>query len=251
MRNATGLESVDNALRLLLLLAERESVRVSDVASELGIAASTAHRLLSTLRQRDFVKQEADRRYVKGVAFARLGHPVLSPPRPIEELAVPHLERLRDDVGETAHLSVLEGTEVHFLASVEASQVLRVGSRVGARLPAHHTSGGKALLAALSHQELAKRFPPEGAASLDLTAADVEALARDLQVVRRRGYGVNRGEGERGVAAVGVCLIGADRTPVGALSISLPTVRLNAARLRDMGARLLEEKAAFEAELAQ
>jgi IclR family transcriptional regulator, acetate operon repressor len=249
MGNVSGLESVDNALRLLLLLAERESVRVSEVAAELDIAPSTAHRLLSTLRQREFVEQEADRRYLKGAAFARLGLPVPPPPRPIEELAVPHLERLRDELGETAHLSVLEGTEIRFLASVESSQVLRVGSRAGARLPAHLTSAGKALLAALPHQELAKRFPPEGVASLGLTGTEVEALARDLQGVRRRGYGVNRGEGERGVAAVGVSLVGADGTPVGALSISVPTVRLNAARVREMASRLMQEKAAFEAEL--
>ena len=75
MGNVSGLESVDNALRLLLLLAERESVRVSEVAAELDIAPSTAHRLLSTLRQREFVDQEPDRRYVKGAALARLGLP--------------------------------------------------------------------------------------------------------------------------------------------------------------------------------
>ena len=251
MGNVSGLESVDNALRLLLLLAERESVRVSEVAAELDIAPSTAHRLLSTLRQREFVDQEPDRRYVKGAALARLGHPVEPPPRPIEELALPYLQRLRDAVGETAHVSLLEGTEIRFLASVESRQVLRVGSRVGARLPAHLTSAGKALLAALPHQELTKRFPPEGVPSLDLTGKDVEALARELQSVRRRGYGVNRGEGERGVAAVGVSLIGADRSPVGALSISVPTVRLNAARVREMASQLMQEKSALEAELAE
>jgi DNA-binding IclR family transcriptional regulator len=251
MANGSGLESVDNALRLLLLLAERKSVRVSEVAAELDIAASTAHRLLSTLRQREFVEQEADRSYVKGAAFTHLGLPVASPPRPIVELAAPHLERLRDDIGETAHLSVLDGTEIRFLVSVESSQVLRVGSRAGARLPAHLTSAGKALLAALPYQEFTRRFPPDGVASLGLTGTEVEALARELQGVRRRGYGVNRGEGERGVAAVGVSLIGAARAPVAALSISVPTVRLNAARVREMGSRLLQEKAVLEAELAR
>jgi IclR family transcriptional regulator, acetate operon repressor len=245
---APGLESVDNALRLLLLMAERESVRVSEVAAELGIAVSTAHRLLSTLRQREFVEQQADRRYLRGASFARLGGP-LQAPRSIEELALPHLERLRDDVGETSHLSVLEGTEVRFLASVESSQVLRIGSRVGARLPAHLTSGGKALLAALPPAELTQRFPAGGVASLGLAGADVERLARELQGIRRRGYGVNRGEGERGVAAVGVSVLGAGRTPVGALSISMPTVRLNPARLREMAALLMREKAALEVEL--
>lgn len=250
MGKGSGLESVDNALRLLLLLAERERVRVSEVAAELTIAPSTAHRLLSTLRLREFVERGPDRSYVKGPALARLGSPVERPPRPIEELAMPHLERLCSESDETAHLSVLDGPEIRFLASVESSQVLRVGSRTGARLPAHRTSAGKALLAALSPQAFGRGYPAEGVPSLGLAGTDVEALARELHGVRRRGYAVNRGEGERGVAAVGVSLVGPDHNPVGALSISLPTVRLNAARVREMAALLVREKSALEADLA-
>jgi DNA-binding IclR family transcriptional regulator len=106
---------------------------------------------------------------------------------------------------------------------------------------AHRTSGGKALLAALPPNEFARRFPAQGVASLGLTGAEVDRLGRDLEGVRRRGYGVNRGEGERGVAAVGVSVIGAGRNPVGALSISMPTVRLNSARVREMASRLVRE----------
>ena len=73
MRNTSPkLESVDNALRVLLLLAERDRLRVSDVAAELDIALSSAHRLLSTLRMRGFVEQSSDRSYVKGRSFHRL-----------------------------------------------------------------------------------------------------------------------------------------------------------------------------------
>jgi DNA-binding IclR family transcriptional regulator len=240
---------VDNALRLLLLLGERDRVRVSDIAAELDIALSTAHRLLSTLRLRGFVEQGRDRSYVKGPAYARLAGTAYTARR-IEDVAQPYLERLRDAVNETSHLSVLDGDEMHFLISVETDQVLRVGSRVGARLPAHRTSGGKALLAALSTDELAKRFPPDGLASLDLSEDDLGRLRRELDTVARRGYGVNRGESERGVAAVGVGLLSPEREPLGALSISLPTVRLSTTRLREMADALLRTKQALEAELA-
>jgi len=244
-----GLESVDNALRLLLLLAERDSVRVSDVATELDIALSTAHRLLSTLRSRGFVDQSRDRSYVAGPAYARLARTAPTARR-IEDVAQPHLERLRDEMNETSHLSVIDGAEMRFLLSVETSQVLRVGSRVGARLPAHRTSGGKALLAVMSQEELAHRFPPHGLDSLDLSKDDLERLRRELGTVARRGYGVNRGESERGVAAVGVGLLSPAREPLGALSISFPTVRLSSARLREMADALLRAKQALEAELA-
>jgi IclR family transcriptional regulator, acetate operon repressor len=247
VRNS-GLESVDNALRLLLLLADRDRVRVSEVAAELDIAVSTAHRLLSTLRSRGFVDQCRDRSYVAGPAYARLVG-VRLPARRIEDVAQPHLEALRDELDETSHLSVIDGAEMRFLLSVETSQVLRVGSRVGARLPAHRTSGGKALLAEMSSEQLAHQFPPHGLASLDLSTEDLERLRRELGTVARRGYGVNRGESERGVAAVGVGLFSPEREPLGALSISFPTVRLSSARLREMAHALLRAKQALEAEL--
>jgi DNA-binding IclR family transcriptional regulator len=137
-----------------------------------------------------------------------------------------------------------------FLASIESDQVLRVGSRVGTRLPAHRTSGGKALLAALSPEELAGRFPPDGLASLVGPEDDVDVLRRELATVARRGYGVNRGESERGVAAVGVGLLSPQGVPLGALSVSVPTVRMTPGRVREMVDALRVTKAALEAELA-
>jgi IclR family transcriptional regulator, acetate operon repressor len=240
---------VDNALRLLLLLAERDRVRVSDIAAELDIALSTAHRLLSTLRLRGFVEQERDRSYVRGPAFARFAaEPVKRPP--LEDVAMPYLQRLRDELNETSHLSVLDGTDMRFLASSESDQVLRVGSRVGARLPAHRTSGGKALLGALPSEMLARRFPPDGLASLGLDGEELGRLRREVAVAGRRGFGVNRAESERGVAAVGVGLLSPEREPLGALSVSMPTVRLGTARLPVMVDALLRAKGAIESEWA-
>jgi IclR family acetate operon transcriptional repressor len=249
MRNAPALESVDNALRLLLLLAERDQVRVSEVSAELGVALSSAHRLLATLKQRDFVAQQPDRSYVRGPAFAQLGGRV--PPAPsLEELALPHLQWLRKAADETAHLSVLDGTQMRFLSSVETTRSLRVGSRAGSMLPARQTSGGKAVLATLDPEELSRRLGPGGDLAEGLSPAEVARLLRELGAVRRQGFGVNKAESERGIAAVGVSVLGPGSRPVGALSLSVPTVRLNPARLREMAALLRRAKAALERELA-
>ena len=249
MGKPTTLESVDNALRLLLLVAERDQVRVSDVARELDIALSTAHRLLATMRARGFVEQEPGKRaYVKGPAFARLGDGA-RPAAQLSQLALPHLRRLRDEVDETTHLSVPEGADMHFVLSVESAQVLRVGSRVGVRMPAHRTSGGKALLAALPPDALAERLAGTGEGSLRLGADDVRRVRRELAGIRRQGYGLNRAESERGIAAVGVAVLDTGRRPLGALSISVPTVRLNPARVREMAAALQRVKHELEREL--
>lgn len=240
---------MDNALRVLQLMAERDRVRVSDVAAELDIAPSSAHRLLSTLRLRGFADQGSDRSYAKGPAYQRLvGHRRAVPA--LEDVVWPHLERLRDLVNETTHMSVLTGPEMRFIASAESDQVLRVGARTGAGVPAHRTSGGKALLAGFSDEELARRFPPDGLRSLLLPEDDLARFRNELRVIRRRGYGVNRGESERGVAAVGVGLPVRHGGPARALSISVPTARFTATGVAGMVAALQVARDALDAELA-
>jgi IclR family transcriptional regulator, acetate operon repressor len=244
VRKTSGLESVDNALRLLLLLAQEEAVRVSDVAHHLEVAPSSAHRLLATFRERGFVEQRPDRRYGPGPALDRLAGRE-PPAATLEQHAERHLVALRDALQETVHLQVLEGSHVLFLASAEADTSLRVGSRVGVRLPAHVTSGGKAILAAMSPPELREWFAGPGA-TLGLSGEEVERLRRQLAGVRRAGFGLNKSESERGIAAVGVAVRGAAGEPIGALTVSMPTVRLNHGRLGELAGALHRAREALE-----
>src|SRR5918992_1084946 len=141
-----ALESVDNALRLLQLLRDQGRLRVTEAAEELGTARSTAHRMLSMLVYRGFAIQDERRGYLPGPALS-------APPvrdRPLQELRralLPHMDALCERVDETVSLMVRVGTQTRFLASVESTQILRVGDRAGTVLPATRTSGGKALLA--------------------------------------------------------------------------------------------------------
>ena len=138
------IESVDNALKVLLLLGERPRLRLTDVSQYLGVASSTAHRLLAMLQFRGFVRQEAtSRSYVPGPTLDGLAFGVL---RRLDARtrARPVLEKLNAELQETVHLGRLEGSDVHFIDSVESSRALRVGSRLGRSVPAHCTSTGEA-----------------------------------------------------------------------------------------------------------
>src|SRR2546430_7118350 len=146
--------SVSNALRLLLMFRGDPWIRVSEASSALGVAPSTAHRLLAMLEYHGFVQQDpATRGYRAGPAVIDIG---LSAVRSIDVRShlLPYMERLCDEVDETVQLMVLEGSDCLFLDAVESRQVLRTASRVGIRLPAHTVSGGKALLAELSVDRL-------------------------------------------------------------------------------------------------
>lgn len=223
------LQSVDNALRLMGLLAESvESLRLSEISARLGVSGPTSHRLLTTLSIRGFAQQDAEGRYRAGPVLARLtrrGNSMLDA-RDLVRIARPHLESLGVRVGETVHLMVLDGREVRFLHSVEADQALRVGSRTGVSLPAEKSSGGKVLLAALPQDDVRARY-----------ADDVEVVTKLLQVlraVRRNGYAINNGETERGITAVGGCVKDLSGLPLAAISISVPSIRFRQRRCANL-----------------
>jgi DNA-binding IclR family transcriptional regulator len=227
-----AIESVDNALRILQTLRDTGQVRVSGVAAELGIARSTAHRLLAMLVYRDFAVQAEDRSYRPGPAIA--AEPLRGEPaQRLRQVMRPHMEALCDQVAETINLVVLLGTQTRFLHTVESAQVLRVGDRQGTILPAWKTSGGKALLAELPDARLtallrgASGRPPEG-----MTAAERRSLVNQLRLVRDQGYAENIEESESGVCAIGLCVKDKAGDPVAALSVSAPSVRYTPDRSR-------------------
>lgn len=149
--------SASNVLRLVLMLADRGSLRVTLVANELGVAPSTAHRLLTTLAQAGFAVQQADRSYVQGPAFVRM-RVGSAHPDALLAVIVPHLVLLSENTGETTHLMIREHTAVRFLHSVEGPAALRVASRTGVVMPAHLTSGGKAILATMSDDAIRELY---------------------------------------------------------------------------------------------
>jgi IclR family transcriptional regulator, acetate operon repressor len=227
-----AIESVDNALRILQALRDSGQVRVSAVADELGVARSTAHRLLAMLVYRDFAVQAEDRSYRPGPALSA-GPLRGEPAQRLRQLMRPHMEALCDQVEETINLVVRLGAQTRFLHTVEPAQLPRVGDRQGTVLPAWQTSGGKALLAELPDAQLtallrgADGRPPDG-----MTDAGRRALVKELRLVRDRGYAENIEESESGVCAIGMCLRDSAGDPVAALSVSAPSARYTPGRSR-------------------
>lgn len=235
-----ALASVDNALLLLQMLRDHGSLRVSEAAEELDIARSTAHRLLSMLVYRDFAMQDDRRTYVPGpalVASQVVGRPL----QQFRRYLSPHLEALCERVQETVNLIVRVGIQARFLASVESTQVLHVGDRQGTILPAHLSSGGKALLAELDSEQLERLYVSSIAEQNGIAETGVDdpylseqawsELLRELESVRMRGYSLNIEGTEAGVSAVGACIYDASGEALGAVSISAPSARFDKQRI--------------------
>ncbi|WP_236787611.1 IclR family transcriptional regulator [Amycolatopsis sp. GM8] len=214
---AYGIDSVDHALHLATLLQQEGPLRVTEAAQRLGVARSTAHRLLAMLVYRDFAEQDADRRYCAGPILRR---PVFGEPlADLRRIALPHLQSLTARTGETSNLQVVVGDQVRFAASVECDQVLRVGDREGRLLPAHLASGGRSVLATMDEEDVLALYPDPD------DSIDLDALVRDLRRVRRQGFAVNDQKTEVGVTAIGCAVRGRPGAVTAAISIAMPTVR--------------------------
>lgn len=115
-------------------------------------------------------------------------------------------------------------------------------------LPAHHASGGRMLLSALSREQFDASYPPDGLPQAGLSASAITELRQELGVCREAGFAVNAGQTERGLTAVGVLISGPDG-PAGALSVSLPSVRYRKEERPTILAALRKAADAISAEL--
>lgn len=223
------IESVDNALRLLWLVGERRSLRLTDASRYLDVASSTTHRLLAMLQYRGFVRQNAaTRAYELGPTLDRIAFSLLRR-MDVRERARPVLEQLSADLQETVHLGRLEGSNVLFIDSIESPQAVRVGSRLGRSMPAHCTSTGKAMLAQFGARQLMTLFPEEDLVQLTSKSIGTrEDLFSALDAIRRRGYATSNGESEDGVSSIAVALDPPVNPPM-AINVSVPASRMTAA----------------------
>ena len=245
-RPAYAITSVDNALRLIELLRPDEPLRLVDAAAEIGVAQSTAHRLLAMLCYRGFATRDDRHRYLPGPVLLAAGT-VPAWQRDLQRTAQPLLEHLNAQIDETVHLVVRHRCDVVVIGGAESSKDLRAPIQVGAVRPAHRTSGGQALLAELSAAELHELYPAGSSGGLEVTA---EAFRCLLQGIRLRGYGVVDGLQQRGVTALGTAVHSPSGTAVGAVCIAAPTPRLPKAQRPGMARVLRETVQRLEGSLA-
>lgn len=226
-RPAYPVESVDNALRLIQLLQDGSSLRLADAAAELGVAMSTAHRLMAMLVYRGFALQDDQRRYVAGSAFSasRLHAPWV---QVLKDVASEPMDEAAAVLGENVNLVIRVGVNVRFIHCVEGHALLRVVNRSGSVIQALATSAGKILLAHEPLERVERLYfrRTTGRTGQLVTPTRFAMIKDELEASRARGYAINRGESEPGFGAVGVVIRTPSRAPLAALTISVPVIRL-------------------------
>ncbi|MFE7467425.1 IclR family transcriptional regulator [Streptomyces sp. NPDC057499] len=242
--------SVDHALRAAAILQLEGGATVSQIAERLGVARSTAHRILAMLVYRDFAVQDEDRLYRAGPVLELAAHSQSLVSR-LRAAAMPHLHQVVDLLDETANLTVRTGGTVRFIASVECRQALRVGSREGMVFPAYRTTAGLLLLAELSDEELDEVYAPGPHPDRPADGPDPARLRTELKRLSRNGFAVNKERSERGLIAIGVPVRDRDGTALAGLSVSMPSVRYDPHQLPATVTALNAAARALEDDLAE
>lgn len=229
--------SVDSALRLLLLIAKRDHLRIADASRELGVARSTAHRLMQMLQYHGLVRQDPESKsYSAGQALINLGLQVVGK-LDIRAAARDAMEVLAAELQETVHLIALQpDAKVICLQSVESPKALRVGDRTGMILEAHATSAGRAMLSTLTDEEVKALYPnPRLTKVQPGTIATRKELLDELRLIRERGYAVQSNQSEPDVSAISVPIQDGEASASLALTVAIPTSRFPSAELPAIG----------------
>jgi DNA-binding IclR family transcriptional regulator len=225
-RSAT-LGSVANAARVLKAFTYNEREwGVTDLARRLGVAKSTAHRLLATLTDEGLLEQDVDTgRYRLGLAVFDMAAAAQS--LDLHEAVLSPMTELRNRSGETVQVAVLDGREVVYVERLDSPNTLRLFLEVGRRNSAHSTGCGKALLAFCPHDQLERTLKGwQLTAKTPRTITDVAKLRIELAEARRRGYAVNRHESEVGVISVAAPIRDGSTRAIAAISVAGPAERL-------------------------
>ena len=222
------LSSVANSIRLTKAFSEHENeMGISALATRLGLAKSTVHRLASTLVEYDILEQNRETgKYRLGLALFELGALVRRNMDTASQ-AQGEIHALAEATGETIQLAILDHLSVLYIRVRESRQAVRMSSGLGSRAPAHCTSVGKVLLA---HQapEIVDQVIENGLQRYTQnTIVDGDALRQELATIRARGYALDDEEIEEGLRCVAAPIRDHGGQVISAISVAAPVQRMS------------------------
>jgi len=254
MKGPVPIKSVFKTMKILECLSYERSLGITELTDRVSthlegipMDKSTVYRFLVSLMDLGFVYRDPHtEKYGLTLKLFEIGMSVLERLELWRE-AEPIVEEIARVTGETVHLATLDGDELVYLGKVESTRTLRVSmmSRVGRSAPAYCTGVGKILLAHLPRKRLDLILKKEKPVRYtDKTIVSRAHLERELSSIRKKGYAIDNEEHEIGVRCVAAPVRNNNSAVCGAVSVSVPTVRLpdeEIPRYRDIIMQAAEE----------
>lgn len=234
-----------------LFSERRPALSVSEIATLTGLNRSTCYRFCQTLFRIGYLDEVDQRRFRPGLKAVSLARAALSS-RELPELALPYLRELQRATDATTNMSLLDGTDVVYVARVLSDHLITLRLYVGSRLPAYASSMGRAMLAFLPEAEAQNILAKSDLQPLTPhTITDRDRLMAELRRIRSRGYAINEQEVALGVRGIAAPILDERGRPVAAINISTPQP-LDARQIEsEQLPRLLEAAGAISALVKQ
>ena len=242
---------LSRALAILNRLAAADGpMSLTEIAKASGLAASTAHRILTSLQSERFVRADSETRgwtvgvqaFVAGAGFLKT--------RNVAQMARAPMRRLMELSGETVNLALEDQGAAVYVAQIECREMMRSFARLGARVPMHCSGVGKALLAAMDAPAFA-RFARKRTLvrATPRSLSTVAALRRDIDETRARGYAIDDEEHAVGLRCVAAAIFDEQGRAAGAVSLSGPKARIADERIAKLGALVADTARRITAEI--
>lgn len=227
-----SVQALERGLAVLGVFSrEHPALTLSEVARLAGITRATARRILLTLERLGHVRSDG-KRFSLTPRVLSLGWAYLAS-LDVWEVAQPLMEELAEQTGESCSAAALDLPDVVYVARVPTRRIMSITLNVGTRLPAHATSMGRVLLAALEPDELDAYLatsPLE--AYTERTVTDPERLRRVLSGIRSQGWAMVDQELEVGLRSIAAPVRGRDGRTSAALNVSAAAARVSTEDLR-------------------
>jgi IclR family KDG regulon transcriptional repressor len=229
MASKSYINSIIRAIDILELYSHNDiELGISEMARRLGLYKSMVSRIVSTLESRGILEKNLQTgKYKLGLQLYKLGL-LARDESELVSISIPHLKALTDQTGETSNLVVMEGSQSMYVAQQEGRHMVRMFTRLGAKVLPHCTGAGKVLLAHMDIEKLRAVIEANGLPRFtEKTITTADALMQELEKIRRLGYSVDDREREPGVMCIAAPVRNAAGDVVAALSVSGPADRLS------------------------
>ncbi|WP_085506108.1 IclR family transcriptional regulator [Thalassobacillus devorans] len=200
------IQSVDRSLKILEYLKEHpKGLGITEIANRLGVAKSTAHRLVMTLEEHGYIKQMQEKSvYRLGLKFLEMSNIVVDQLN-IVELAHPIMEKISNQTDKISHLVMLDDSHVIYIDKVETPSAVRIYSQLGKRAPIYCTGVGKAIAAYFDEAQLTRYLSENSFHKFTKnTYTEEKEFRHELERINRNGYSIDNEEHEEGIRCVAV-----------------------------------------------
>ena len=229
-----------SAVQVIELISQYQPIGLSDIAKRLGGSKATILRILTTLREVNWVEQSETRDATWSLSFhayavtARAGLGV-----DLREIAIGPMNGLQLDTRETVHLCVPDGNSLVVIERLDTPHVLRAFLALGTPIPLHASATGLAFLGASTDEFVDGVLARPLEKTAGQTATDPEGVWKLVRQARERGYSINEEGLSDGITSVGAAIVNSAGTPVGCVSISGPSSRIQAAKYEEYGSSVV------------